>query len=51
MAEDRVSELDGAVVSHDCFEASLVVYNEKGLGKLEMCETLELRNAYSVILV
>lgn len=51
MAEDRVSELDGAVVSHDCFEAGLVVYNEEGLWKLEMYETVELRNAYSVVLV
>lgn len=31
VAEDRVSELDGSVVSHNCFEAGLMVYNEESL--------------------
>lgn len=51
MAEDGVSELDSAVVSHDCFEAGLVVYNEEDLQKLEMYGMLELSNSYSVVLV
>jgi hypothetical protein len=36
VAEDGVSKLDGAVVSHNRFEAGLVVYNEEGLSKLEI---------------
>lgn len=51
VAEDGVSELNSAVVSDDCFEAGLMVYNEESLWELEMYKTLELANAYSVVLV
>jgi hypothetical protein len=36
VTENGVSEFDSAVVSHNRFEASLMVYDEKGLLKLEM---------------
>lgn len=51
VAEDGVSELNSAVVSDDCFEAGLMVYNEESLWELEMYETPELTNAYGVVLV
>lgn len=36
VAEDRVSELDGSVVSHNCLEAGLMVYNKESLWKLDI---------------